>query len=108
MIADNYGRIFPLSIDKINPATSFLKESDRFLDIGCATGKLCITLAKQGYEAYGIDLNSRMIEIAHGHRQKNNHFRVMNMLHIYEEFADITFSLITSFGNTIPLTKLGN
>ncbi|MCY3773243.1 MAG: class I SAM-dependent methyltransferase [Gemmatimonadetes bacterium] len=36
----------------------------RLLDIGCATGRLCFALARQGYDVTGIDVAKKQIEQA--------------------------------------------
>ena len=36
----------------------------RLLDIGCATGRLCFALARQGYDVTGIDVAEKQIEQA--------------------------------------------
>ena len=36
----------------------------RLLDIGCATGRLCVALARQGYNVTGIDVAKKQIEQA--------------------------------------------
>ena len=36
----------------------------RLLDIGCATGRLCFALARQGYDVTGIDVASKQIDQA--------------------------------------------
>lgn len=36
----------------------------RLLDVGCATGRLCFALARQGYDVTGIDVASKQIEQA--------------------------------------------
>ncbi|MDE2845852.1 MAG: class I SAM-dependent methyltransferase [Gemmatimonadota bacterium] len=38
--------------------------SSRLLDIGCATGRLCFALARQGYDVTGIDVAEKQIEQA--------------------------------------------
>lgn len=102
IIADNYSRLFPLSEERTHFVKSFLQEGDCFLDIGCATGDLCVELEKSGFKAHGIDLNSRMINIACAKSEGAADFRVMNMLDIDEAFADISFPVICCFGNTLP------
>ena len=39
-------------------------EDSRLLDIGCATGRLCFALARQGYNITGIDVAEKQIEQA--------------------------------------------
>ena len=39
-------------------------KNSRLLDIGCATGRLCFALARQGYDVTGIDVAEKQIEQA--------------------------------------------
>jgi len=43
-------------------ALKYLKKPARLLDIGCGTGDLVITLLKKGFDAFGIDFASSMID----------------------------------------------
>ncbi len=43
---------------------SHLETGDRVLDIGCGTGMLTLKAARKGTQVKGIDINSRMLEIA--------------------------------------------
>ncbi|MBN2737341.1 MAG: class I SAM-dependent methyltransferase [Spirochaetales bacterium] len=102
IIADNYDQIFPLGEDRLDFVKSLLKPKDKLLDIGCGTGALCIEMAKAGYRSSGIDLNSKMIEIARQEQTQNADFQIMDMSEIEKHFAKTDFSLISSFGNTLP------
>ncbi len=52
-------------LDKVyDRLTSHIKRGQRVLDIGCGTGALTLRAAKRGAEVKGIDINSRMLEIA--------------------------------------------
>jgi ubiquinone/menaquinone biosynthesis C-methylase UbiE len=44
--------------------TTHIKQGDRVLDIGCGTGLLMLKAAFKGAMVKGIDINSRMLEIA--------------------------------------------
>ncbi len=66
---DRYDRgIRILSLGKLDKAydrlISPVKEGQRVLDIGCGTGALTLRAAKKGAKLKGIDVNSRMMEIA--------------------------------------------
>lgn len=52
--------------------TSQIKEKDKVLDIGCGTGTLSLRAAKRGAVVKGIDINSRMLEIAQIRARKEN------------------------------------
>ncbi len=52
-------------IDKIyDHLTSYIKEGQKVLDIGCGTGALTLRAAQRGAEVKGIDVNPQMLEIA--------------------------------------------
>lgn len=52
-------------LDKIyDHLASRIKEGDKVLDLGCGTGALSLRAAKRGARVKGIDINSRMLEIA--------------------------------------------
>jgi len=66
---DRYDRgIRILSLGKLDKVydrlISPVKEGQRVLDIGCGTGALTLRAAKKGAQVKGIDVNSRMMEIA--------------------------------------------
>jgi ubiquinone/menaquinone biosynthesis C-methylase UbiE len=44
---------------------SFIKSGQHVLDIGCGTGALTLRAAQKGANVKGIDINYRMLEIAH-------------------------------------------
>lgn len=52
--------------------TSRIKEADKVLDIGCGTGALSLRAAQNGARVKGIDINSRMLEIAQIRADKLN------------------------------------
>jgi ubiquinone/menaquinone biosynthesis C-methylase UbiE len=52
-------------LDKIyDRLASHTKKGDKVLDIGCGTGALSLRAAENGARVKGIDINSRMLEIA--------------------------------------------
>ncbi len=59
-------RIFTLGkIDKIyDHLTSYIKEGQKILDIGCGTGALTLRAAQKGAKVKGIDVNPQMLAIA--------------------------------------------
>jgi glycine/sarcosine N-methyltransferase len=103
LIAGNYNAIFPPDKNRVRFIKSiFPSTAGRILDVGCATGDMSIELAKSGYDVIGIDLNSKMIDIAGGNIKNpldKIEFHVMNMLDIDKLGI---FDLILCFGNTLP------
>jgi 2-polyprenyl-3-methyl-5-hydroxy-6-metoxy-1,4-benzoquinol methylase len=107
-IAENYSSIFPLSPEKVSCVRSFLDEGDLLIDVGCATGDLCIALGEQGFTCFGIDLNEKMVGLANLRARTVPgalSFRTMKMLDITEHFEEGCFKVITCFGNTLPLLQ---
>jgi glycine/sarcosine N-methyltransferase len=103
LIAENYSAIFPPDKNRVRFIKSMCPSgSAGILDVGCATGDIAIELANAGYDVTGIDLNSRMIDIAKSKIKNLRHkieFHVMNMLDIDKLGI---FNLILCFGNTLP------
>lgn len=70
-----------------------VREGDRILDVGCATGDQVFHYAKAGAFATGIDLNAKMIKIASKRKQKegidNVDFRVASASNL--PFEDSVF-----------------
>jgi glycine/sarcosine N-methyltransferase len=103
LIADNYSAIFPPDKNRVSFIKSICPPGDvSILDVGCATGDIAIELANSGYDVIGIDLNSKMIDIARRYIKNpldKIEFHVMNMLDI-EKLG--IFDLILCFGNTLP------
>lgn len=103
LIAENYSSIFPLEGEKLSFIGSYCNRKDmKIIDIGCATGDLAIELAGQGFAVTGIDLNSKMIEIAKKKARDKNiraDFKVQNMMEIS---ADEKYDLVLCLGNTLP------
>jgi len=79
--AEYYVKVFPVE----EAVDSFLQERmpgrGRILDVGCGTGDYCASLAATGRTPIGIDLDSRMIEMAKA-RYPGLDFRAMGMTEI--------------------------
>lgn len=59
--ADSNSEIVAEAVEKL---TQFLATSASVLDVGCAVGNVADAIASKGYEVDGIDISSKMIEIA--------------------------------------------
>ena len=103
LLANNYSEIFPVESDKVHFIKEYCSTSNaRILDIGCATGDLAIELSKLGHNAVGIDLNSKMIEIAGRKVEKEQspiQFQILNMLDVGSLG---NFECVLCLGNTLP------
>lgn len=101
-IAKVYDYIFPKNrkqlefIEKI----SKIKENEKILDIGCATGNLSSLLAERTKNITGIDLDRGLLNEAKN-KNLNIEFIELNMLQIDKKFKENSFDKIVSFGNTI-------
>ena len=89
--------------------TSQIKEKDKVLDIGCGTGTLSLRAAKRGAVVKGIDINSRMLEIAQIRARKENlshriEFSEMGIAELGEEKEE-SFDVVMSGLCFSELTK---
>lgn len=77
----------------------FLKTGDKILEIGAATGRYSIALAKMGYEVTAIDLVPKHVEIMASKTRKLKNFKCMvaDVLDL-SMFADETFDMVLNFG----------
>lgn len=85
----------------------FLKPSAKILEIGAATGKYSITLAKMGYEVTAVDLVPHHIEImkSKSRHLKNFHCMVADAIDL-SLFDDNTFDMVLNFGPMYHLFSL--
>jgi len=89
--------------------TSLIKKGERVLDIGCGTGALSLRAAKRGAVVKGIDINSRMLEIAQIRAKKENlshgiEFSEMGVAELGEEREE-SFDVVMSGLCFSELTK---
>ena len=54
----------------------FLKPNSKILEVGCASGGICIPLAKKGFDVTGIDFSEKMIEKAKENKRK---YKIKNL-----------------------------
>jgi SAM-dependent methyltransferase len=109
-IAERYDDIFPPDPDQAAFLASRLPPGSgrRVLDCGCATGSLAIGLYRAGFDALGIDLDPRLLEIARAKAEKLGadrnrlSFRLMDMSRAAEALPSASFSLVACLGNTLP------
>lgn len=65
--AENYQQArpeYPEELYDMLVETAGLRVGDRLLEIGCATGKATIPLARQGFQITGIDIGARLVAAA--------------------------------------------
>ena len=101
-ISDYYNYIFPLNKEQLPFVKSCTSSENSFLDIGCGTGDLAISLSDAYESVSAIDPNEKMLEIAQtGTNNTNIEFIVGGMLDVDSLFVDKTFDTIICFGNTV-------
>jgi len=72
------------------------------LDVGCADGRHCLLIERNGGESIGIDLSENMLEEAHRHYPAGD-FRKMDMRSLL--FEDDSFDGIWSSGSIYHIMK---
>jgi ubiquinone/menaquinone biosynthesis C-methylase UbiE len=84
----------------------FLKPGDKILEIGAATGRYSIALAKMGYEVTAVDLVPKHVEIMKSKTRKLKNFKCMvaDALDL-SMFEDKSFDMVLNFG---PMYHLFN
>ena len=77
----------------------FLKPGDKILEIGAATGRYSITLAKMGYDVTAVDLVPKHVEIMKSKARGLKNFRCMvaDALDL-GMFEDKSFNMVLNFG----------
>lgn len=103
-IVKYYEVIFPLKPDKEAFVGDIIMSNkyDHLLDIGCATGALCGSMAKYLDSSKGFDLDEAMVRRANMFYKYNNiDFKTGDMLQIDSLYPEEVFDLVTCFGNTL-------
>ena len=77
----------------------FLKPGDKILEIGAATGRYSIALAKMGYDVTAVDLVPKHVEIMKSKARRLKNFRCMvaDVLDL-SMFEDKSFNMVLNFG----------
>lgn len=66
------------------------------LDVGCGSGLFCQLAAQQGFQIWGFDATSELIQIAH-HKTPTGEFQIGDMEDL--PYADQSFDLVTGFNS---------
>ena len=84
----------------------FLKPGNKILEIGAATGRYSIALAKMGYEVTVVDLVPKHVEIMKSKTRRLKNFKCMvaDVLDL-KMFEDKSFDMVLNFG---PMYHLFN
>lgn len=99
-----YDLIFPLADAKLTFMEDLIERrgARSLLDVGCATGTFCWSIADKMAEVDGFDLDQEMVTLASNTYQGDHlSFCVGNMLNMSEVFPGKSYDLITCFGNTL-------
>jgi ubiquinone/menaquinone biosynthesis C-methylase UbiE len=104
-IARYYDDIFPVSKNTVD----FIKRvsgntAKDILDIACGTGGYSIELSKSGHHLTGIDMDSKMIEVAKKKNKEHNEkikFMQGDMIKLTELFEDNQFDSVFCIGNSL-------
>lgn len=95
--ADQYAQRLALHTDEacqdyLSFITRFVSPGARILDVGCGTGQSCALMARQGYQAVGIDLSEHCIAQAGEPRRQLSRFVCGNILEL--PFAGESFDCV--------------
>jgi 2-polyprenyl-3-methyl-5-hydroxy-6-metoxy-1,4-benzoquinol methylase len=104
-ITPYYHHIFPLSDAKVEMVKRCIENNDtqKLLDIGCATGEFACAISKYVKDVNGFDLDDEMIAFAKKNQteyESNVTFDMGNMLELRTMY-DESFDMVTCFGNTL-------
>jgi 2-polyprenyl-3-methyl-5-hydroxy-6-metoxy-1,4-benzoquinol methylase len=84
-------------VEKI--CSKFLKKNAKTLDVACGVGDLVLSLLKKGYDAFGVDFATSMIEQAKSDAKKSNFSTDRFFVSSFFEFEPKTkFDLISANG----------
>ena len=75
-------RFKPLHIKNVEYTKKYLSGSEIVLDYGCATGSKAFELARSVKEIQGIDISSKMIEIAKERLDSSNTRNINSILQV--------------------------
>lgn len=103
-IANHYDKLFPLSPKKLEFCRHNLEAKPQtLLDIGCATGDLCLALAQEGRQITGLDADKHMIQIATSKGRGNHSTKFINgdMQELHRHFSPSSLDGAFCFGNTM-------
>ncbi|WP_333620133.1 class I SAM-dependent methyltransferase [Dietzia sp.] len=84
-------------------ADAMVPRGSRILDAGCGTGRLAGYLARAGHEAWGVDLDPALVEVARADHP-GAHFEVQNLAELSiagDGGEPLEFDLIVSAGNVM-------
>jgi len=103
ILTEYYDKIFPFDASLID-----LIKNDQgpqtLLDLGCATGELCLHLSAQGWKTTGIDLDEKMIRLARKKaidKHLGAEFQHIDILEYLKQNSPGSYDQVVCFGNTL-------
>jgi len=93
LTAEEYTRTRAFIPEDIKSLSDYIKEGDKILDSGCASGRLFGVLREKKVDYSGVDVSERLIEIAKKNYPEGN-FQITNALNL--PFTDNFFDKIYS------------
>ena len=102
--ADHYDQVFPLKEEVVAFLADLVASPKDLLDLGCATGALCLALSRLGHRVTGLDRDERMVARAREGAAGAGlevEFRAAPMEEAGELFRGRRFDLASCLGNTL-------
>ncbi len=86
-------------INSVAKIKEYINEHKTILDLGCASGSIAINIAKNAKEVHGIDISSKMIQVA---KRKAIELDIVNVKFTQstifdEDFSEESFDVILAF-----------
>lgn len=105
-IDPEHDRLDDLQIKTIKKLSHYIRPDDRVLDYGCARGGIALGLAEHAKEVVGIDISSKMIEIAEKRKaaRQLDHVRFFHTTISDKRFEPAKFDVVIAL-NVIHLTE---
>ena len=85
--------------------TEFLPGRKKVLDVGCGTGEILLRLAKNGFEASGVDLSNDMLTVAHEKLEKEGFHVPLFELDMRDLQGLEPFDVIVSYCDSLNYLK---
>ncbi len=95
------GRTYITSLEHLNEILTLFQTYSvkKVLDLGCGSGGYIVSLAKNGFEVYGLDFSIEAIEVAKSWLKEDGYEGNLELASIYKElpYSDNIFDAVISF-----------